>query len=103
MGAWVIGQGVRSANFRRKDSRTPKPVAHYAISDSSGDDCPGIHFGAGKEKHVVANMALSSTTPRLGGLVARMDEDEALKPLLVCIVGRLIGPFYMEWTTTRLG
>lgn len=60
-----------------KDSGPPKPVAHYAISDSSGDDCPGIHLGAGKEKQAFANMALSSATPK-SGWVARMDEDEAL-------------------------
>ena len=80
MEEWAIGQGILSANFLGKESGNPKPVAYYAISDSSGNDCPGIHLGAGKEKHAVANMALSSTIARLGGLVARMDEDEALKP-----------------------
>ena len=81
MGHWAGDPQCKfPGGTKPKDSGPPKPVAHYAISDSSGDERPGIHLGAGKEKQAVANMALSSATPKMGGLVARMDEDEALKP-----------------------
>ena len=81
MGHWAGDPQCKfPGGTKPKDSGPPKPVAHYAISDSSGDDCPGIHLGAGKEKQAVASMALSPATPKMGGLAARMDEDEALKP-----------------------
>ena len=75
MEPWATGPEILSASFRGElNQRIVDPQslsAHYAISDSSGDDCPGIHLGAGKEKHAVANMALSLATPKSGGLVAQ--------------------------------